>query len=41
VSIYGGKLTTWRAVCERALRVIAPSLPRRRRLARTDQLALS
>jgi glycerol-3-phosphate dehydrogenase len=41
LSIYGGKLTTWRAVSERALRVIASSLPTRRPVARTDQLALS
>jgi len=40
LSIYGGKLTTWRAVCERALARIATSLPRRRALARTDALPL-
>ena len=40
LSIYGGKLTTWRAVSRRALRRIAASLPRRRALARTDQLPL-
>ena len=41
LSIYGGKLTTWRAVSERALRLIAPSLPAQRALARTDQLPLA
>ena len=40
LSIYGGKLTTFRAVAQRALRQIAPSLPPRRALARTDQLPL-
>ena len=40
LSIYGGKLTTWRAVAERALARIAASLPRRPAVARTDQLML-
>jgi len=40
LSIYGGKLTTWRAVSQRALRLIAASLPRPRRQARTDRLHL-
>jgi len=40
LSIYGGKLTTWRAVSQRALRRVAASLPRRRARARTDQLPL-
>ena len=40
LSIYGGKLTTWRAVSERALAQIAPSLPQRRATARTDALEL-
>lgn len=40
LSIYGGKLTTWRAVSQRALQRIAGSLPRRRAIARTDQLPL-
>jgi glycerol-3-phosphate dehydrogenase len=40
LSIYGGKLTTWRAVSARALGLIAPSLPQRRAVARTDQLEL-
>jgi glycerol-3-phosphate dehydrogenase len=41
LSIYGGKLTTYRAVAQRALRQVAASLPARRALARTDQLPLS
>jgi glycerol-3-phosphate dehydrogenase len=40
LSVYGGKLTTWRAVSQRALQAIASSLPRRRAVARTDQLPL-
>jgi glycerol-3-phosphate dehydrogenase len=40
LSIYGGKLTTWRAVSQRALGLIAPSLPKRRAVARTDELML-
>ena len=40
LSIYGGKLTTLRAVSQRALSQIGPSLPPRRALARTDQLPL-
>jgi glycerol-3-phosphate dehydrogenase len=41
LSIYGGKLTTYRAVAHRALQKILPSLPVRRALARTDQLPLT
>jgi glycerol-3-phosphate dehydrogenase len=41
LSIYGGKLTTWRAVSARALRRIAGSLPSRQARARTDELPLS
>ena len=41
LSIYGGKLTTWRAVSEHALGQIAQSLPRRALVARTDQLPLT
>jgi glycerol-3-phosphate dehydrogenase len=41
LSIYGGKLTTWRAVSARAMAMVAASLPRRRAVAQTDQLALS
>lgn len=41
LSIYGGKLTTYRAVAHRALQMILPSLPARRALARTDQLPLT
>jgi glycerol-3-phosphate dehydrogenase len=40
LSIYGGKLTTWRAVSARALGQISSSLPQRRAVARTDQLQL-
>jgi glycerol-3-phosphate dehydrogenase len=40
LSIYGGKLTTWRAVSQRALGALAASLPQRRAVARTDQLPL-
>jgi glycerol-3-phosphate dehydrogenase len=40
LSIYGGKLTTYRAVAQRALQRIAASLPRRRAIAATDQLPL-
>jgi glycerol-3-phosphate dehydrogenase len=40
LSIYGGKLTTWRAVAARALERVAASLPTRRAFARTDRLAL-
>jgi glycerol-3-phosphate dehydrogenase len=40
LSIYGGKLTTYRAVAQRALKGIAASLPRRAAIAATDQLPL-
>jgi glycerol-3-phosphate dehydrogenase len=40
LSVYGGKLTTWRAVAARVLERIAPSLPARIARARTDQLPL-
>jgi len=40
LSIYGGKLTTWRAVSARVLARVAPSLPARRPRARTDRLLL-
>jgi glycerol-3-phosphate dehydrogenase len=40
LSIYGGKLTTWRAVAARVLAQLAPSLPTRRPRAHTDQLYL-
>jgi glycerol-3-phosphate dehydrogenase len=40
LSVYGGKLTTWRAVSARALRMIAASLPARPPRARTDRLEL-
>jgi len=40
LSIYGGKLTTWRAVAQRALGRVSASLPARTPRARTDQLPL-
>jgi glycerol-3-phosphate dehydrogenase len=40
LSIYGGKLTTWRAVAARAQAMLAPSLPQRPRRSRTDALEL-
>jgi glycerol-3-phosphate dehydrogenase len=40
VSIYGGKLTTWRAVSARVQGLIESSLPRRPARARTDTLEL-
>ena len=40
LSVYGGKLTTWRAVAARALQRVSASLPQRRAIARTDQLML-
>jgi len=40
LSVYGGKLTTWRAVAQRALQQLAASLPQRPAVARTDQLML-
>ncbi len=41
LSIYGGKLTTWRAVAARAMACLTGSLPARRALARTDRLPLT
>jgi glycerol-3-phosphate dehydrogenase len=40
LSVYGGKLTTWRAVSARAMDQIADALPKRHAIARTDQLPL-
>jgi glycerol-3-phosphate dehydrogenase len=40
MSIYGGKLTTWRAVSARVLRGLRHSLPARAPIARTDRLPL-
>lgn len=40
LSIYGGKLTSYRATAERVLARIGPGLPRRQRRARTDRLRL-
>jgi glycerol-3-phosphate dehydrogenase len=41
LSVYGGKLTTWRAVSARAMDQIADALPKRRAVANTDELRLS
>lgn len=41
VSIYGGKLTAYRATAQRVLTRILPVLPQRRRLADTAELSLS
>lgn len=41
LAIYGGKLTTWRAVAARVQAMIAASLPARSPRARTDELPLS
>lgn len=40
LSIYGGKLTSYRATAERVVARLAPALPERRRLARTDAIPL-
>ncbi|MCC7460970.1 MAG: FAD-dependent oxidoreductase [Gammaproteobacteria bacterium] len=40
LSVYGGKLTTWRSVAARVLERIAASLPARKPLVRTDQIPL-
>ena len=40
LTIYGGKLTTWRAVAGKVMARIAASLPERRPVARTDELEL-
>jgi glycerol-3-phosphate dehydrogenase len=41
LSIYGGKLTTWRAVAARAMTMLRSALPARRARARTDRLPLT
>lgn len=40
LSIYGGKLTTWRATAQKVLKVIAPGLPQRQTRALTSELRL-
>jgi glycerol-3-phosphate dehydrogenase len=40
LSIYGGKLTGWRAAAAHVLKRISPSLPARPRRAATDQVIL-
>jgi len=41
VAIYGGKLTGYRATAEKVIARLGPSLPRRERIARTDELPLA
>jgi glycerol-3-phosphate dehydrogenase len=41
LSIYGGKLTSYRAVSEQVIARVSESLPERRPIARTDQMMLS
>jgi glycerol-3-phosphate dehydrogenase len=41
LTLYGGKLTVWRATGEQAMKVLAPSLPRVKPRARTSRLPLS
>ncbi len=41
VSIYGGKLTTYRAAAERTLAILAPALPRRTRMANTATIEIA
>ncbi len=40
LTLYGGKLTGYRLTAEKTLERLAPSLPRRERRARTDELTL-
>jgi len=40
VAIYGGKLTGYRATSERVVERLLPHLPKRTRIARTDELPL-
>ncbi|MEZ6117590.1 MAG: FAD-dependent oxidoreductase [Pirellulaceae bacterium] len=40
VSIFGGKLTAYRATAEKVMTVLAASLPKRNQIARTNQLQL-
>ncbi|MEX2354238.1 MAG: FAD-dependent oxidoreductase [Gammaproteobacteria bacterium] len=40
LSVYGGKLTTWRATAENVIMHLSTSLPTRKPRARTDQLTL-
>ena len=41
ISIFGGKLTTYRATAERVMKMLKPSLPSRRPRARTRELPLT
>lgn len=40
LTLYGGKLTVWRATAEKTMKVLAPSLPRIKPKARTSRLPL-
>ncbi len=40
LTLYGGKLTVWRATGEKVMKVLAPSLPRIKAKARTSRLPL-
>ncbi len=40
LSIYGGKLTGYRATAEKVVKLLQPSLPTRNRVAQTDELPL-
>jgi len=41
LSIYGGKLTTYRATAEKVISQLAPGLPKRKVIADTRKLALN
>jgi glycerol-3-phosphate dehydrogenase len=40
LTLYGGKLTVWRATAEKVMKRVAPSLPQRKIRARTSELRL-
>ena len=40
LSLYGGKLTVWRATAEKVMQRMAPALPQRKPVARTSELLL-
>lgn len=41
LTLYGGKLTVWRATGEKAIKMLAPSLPRNKSRVKTSRLPLS
>jgi glycerol-3-phosphate dehydrogenase len=41
LTLYGGKLTVWRATAEKVMQHIAPALPRRKRRAETREIMLA